>query len=119
MLTAETCGASRSAVESAIKALIVAHGVRPPKYKKPPDLGREASAAGERLPQLEPHALEAIGHYYNGGIYPGYPEPEVAEAEQALALATILVRHADDRVPVILDGRRPPARDAGPTSPQQ
>ena len=61
MLTAETCGASRSGVESALKALIVAHGVRPRKYKKPPELAREAGAAGETLPQLQPHDLEAIG----------------------------------------------------------
>ena len=119
MRTADTCGASRSAVESALKALIVAHGVRPRKYQKPPDLACEAGAAGEMLPQLEPHALEAIGRHYNGRIYPGYPEPEVAEAEQALGLATILVRHAVERVPVILNERRPPAHDAGPTNPQR
>ena len=114
MLTAEICGASRSAVESALKALIVAHGVRPRKYKKPPDLAREAGTAGETLPQIQPHDLESIGRYYNGRIYPGYPEPEIAEAEHALTLATILVRHADERVPLILDQRRPPAHHAGP-----
>ena len=101
MLTAATSDASRSAVESATKALIVARCVRPRKYKKPPDLAREAGTAGEPLPRFQPHAIEAVGRYYNGRIYPGYPEPEVAEAEQALSLASILVRHAEEGVPVI------------------
>ena len=81
--------------------------------REPPELAREAGAASETLPQLQPHDLEAIGRYCNGRIYPiypGYPEPEVAEAERALSLATILVRHADERVPVILDERRLPAQ---------
>ena len=56
---------------------------------------------GEPLPRFQPHAIEAVGRYYNGRIYPGYPEPEVAEAEQALSLASILVRHAEEGVPVI------------------
>ena len=80
---------------------------------------RGAGAGGETRPQLELHALEAIGRYYNGRIYPGYPEPKVAEAEQALDLATILARHADERVPVILDERRSPAQHTGPTTPQR
>ena len=101
MLTAATSDASRSAVESATKALIVARCVRPRKYKKPPDLAREAGTVGEPLPRFQPHAIEAVGRYYNGRIYPGYPEPEVAEAEQALSLASILVRHAEEGVPVI------------------
>ena len=57
VLTAATCGASRSAVESALKALIVAHGVRPRKCQKPPDLaargrrrGRDAAATRAARP---------------------------------------------------------------------
>ena len=98
MLTAETCGASRSAVESAVEARLLAHGVHLREYKKPADSAREPGAASETLPQSEAAALETIvvGHY-NGRIYPGYPEPEIAEAEQAFGLAAILIRHVDER----------------------
>ena len=88
---------------SSLLRTAIEEGVRPRKYKKPPDPAREAGAAGETLPQLCTPLIEAIGRYYNGRLYPGYPEPEVAEAERALSLATSLVRHADERVPVNLD----------------
>ena len=105
VLTAAACGASRSAVESALKARIVAHGVRPRKYKEPPELAREAVAAGETLPQFELHAFEAIGRYYNGRIHPGYPEPKVAEA--------CCLSHPRRRPPAPCRDPRPPR----PTSP--
>ena len=57
MLAAETCGASRSAVESALKALIVAHGVRARKHKKPADLVN--AAIRRHLEQREDFGFES------------------------------------------------------------
>ena len=65
MLAAETCGASRSAVESALKALIVAHGVRPRKHKKPADLVN--AAIRRHLEQREDFGFEST---YSGRSRP-------------------------------------------------
>ena len=87
MPTAETTAPTAPQSKPSIDARIVAHSVRHRRYKKPPDLAHEAGAAGETLPQLKSHALEAIGRHYNGRSYDGYPDSEVGEAEQAFGLA--------------------------------
>ena len=100
-----------------IDARIVAHGVGPPRYKKPPDRAHEAGAAGETLPQLKSHALETIGAATTAGATPdGYLDSEVGDAEQTFGLATILMPILTNEVCFILDARRPPRHDAEPTN---
>ena len=91
MPTAETTAPTAPQSKPPIDARIVAHGVRPRRYKKPPDLAHEAGAKGDTLPQSESHTLESNGRHYNSRSYAGYPDSEVDEAEQAFGLATILM----------------------------
>ena len=56
MPTAETTAPTAPQSKPPIVARIVAHGVRPRRHKKPPDLAHEAGATGETVPQLKSHA---------------------------------------------------------------
>ena len=71
MPTAETTAPTAPQSKPPIDARIVAYGVRPRRYKKPPDLAHEAGATGDTPPQLKSHTLESNGRHYNGRSYAG------------------------------------------------